>query len=80
MHSAAIDDQENTVDNTVLDNKDVQLVFTGSNTAPPGSAPLTEQLQKVMERLEEAERRANEANERAKRRECELEVMKIEKK
>ena len=64
-----MDDQENTVDDTVLGNKDVQLVFTGNNKAPPGSTPLTEQLQKVIERLKEAERRASEANERANRRE-----------
>ena len=46
--------------------------------APPGPNPLTEQLRKVMERLEEAERRANVANERANRGQCELEMMKIE--
>ena len=37
-----------------------------------------EQLQKVMERLEESERRAKEANERANRRECGLEAIRIE--
>ena len=55
MHSAAMDDQENTIDDTVLDNKDIQSVFTGNSTAPTGSTPLTEQLQKVMKRLEEVE-------------------------
>ena len=72
MHSAAKDDQENMVDDTVLDNKDIQMVSSGNNTASLGSAPMNEQLQKVMERLEEAERRAGEANERANKREFEL--------
>ena len=46
MHSAAMDDQENTVDDTVLDKKDAKSVFTGNNTAPPGSAPLTSNSRK----------------------------------
>ena len=58
-----MDDQQNTVNDTVLDKKDAQSVFTGNNAAPSGSDPLTEQLKKVMERLEEAERRANENGE-----------------
>ena len=78
MHSAAMDDQENMVDDTVLDNKDIQMVSRGNSTASLGSAPMAEQLQKVMERLENAERRANEANERANKRELELETMRIE--
>ena len=39
MHSAAMDDQENMVDDTVLDNKDIQMVSSGNNTASLGSAP-----------------------------------------
>ena len=57
MHLAAMDEQENTIDDTVLDNKDVQPAFINNGSASSGLNPLAEQLQKVMERLEEAERR-----------------------
>ena len=77
MHSAAMDNQENMVDDTVLDNKDVQMVSMGNSTASLGSAPMAEQLQKVIERLENAKRRANEEKERANKRELELETMRI---
>merc|ERR1712117_660843 len=50
----------------------------GNNTASLGSASTAEQLRKVMERLENAERRSSEAKERANRRELELETMRIE--
>ena len=73
-----MDNQENVVDDTVMDNKDIQMVSVGDNMASHGTASMAEQLQKVMERLENAERRANEADERANRRELELETMRIE--
>ena len=69
MHSAAMDNQENMVDDTVLDNKDVQMISMGNSSASLGSAPMAEQLQKAMERLENAKRRANEEKERANKRE-----------
>ena len=79
LHSAAMGEPEDAIDDTVVDNKDVQSGFAINGSAPPGPNPLAEQFQKVMERLEEeAERRANEANERANRGQCELQMTKIE--
>ena len=78
MHSAAMDNQEDVVDDTVMDNKDVQMVSVGDSMASHGTASMAEQLQRVMEKLEEANRRANEADERAHKRELELETMRIE--
>ena len=51
-----MDNQENMVDDTVMDNKDIQMVSVGDNMASHGTASMAEQLQKVMEKLEEADR------------------------